>query len=86
MNPPRELKDCTGTVLKVGSFVAYNQSGNIVPGQIMKIFPKWSKVTWHPGVQWDGSFRVKNLLTNKISVVKRAESMMAIVNLEGAIK
>jgi len=72
------IPDCNGRRLNVGAYVAYNQSGNIQPGQITKVLPRWRTVTWHPGRQWTGSFRVLNLITKEISTVKRPESMMVI--------
>jgi hypothetical protein len=74
----RELKDCRGTPIVVGSKVAYNQSGNVVPGEVLKINGSWRQETW--GLVWDGSFKIKNLLhpQDKASKVKRPESMMVL--------
>lgn len=76
--PQHPIVDVNGRPLAVDVFVAYNQSGNIAPGKIEKVIPKWRTVTWHPGISWDGSFRVRNMITKALSVVKRPESMMVV--------
>lgn len=70
--------DCRGVVIKPGVHVAYNQSGNIRPGVVQKITGRPYKVSWYPGVQWRGTFFIKNDLDRKVSKVKRVESIMAI--------
>lgn len=72
------VTDCRGARLYVGSKVAYNRSGEVQPGEIAKIYPKWRKVTWGNGHQWDGSFRVVNALDGKTSVVKNHTSLMVL--------
>lgn len=70
--------DCRGVVIKPGVHVAYNQSGNIMPGVVQKITGRSIPVTWAPGVAWRGTFFIKNDLDGKVSKVKRVESIMAI--------
>lgn len=74
----KDLKDCRGRPIVVGAKVAYNQSGNVVPGEVTAIRGRFYQESWGPA--WDGYFLVKNLLhpKDKASKVKRPESMMVI--------
>lgn len=69
--------DCRGQIIKPGVHVAYNQSGNVVPGVVQNIKGSWYQETWGP--IWIGAFFIKNDLDGKVSRVKRAESMMVII-------
>lgn len=75
----KDLKDCRSNPIRVGSRVAYNQSGSVTLGIVKEIKGHYRQQSWGP--QWDGYFKVQNLLhpKDKASKVKRPESMMVLL-------
>jgi hypothetical protein len=67
------LYDAQHREIKPGVRVAFNQSGNVVPGVVKEVRVNRGRKTWHPYTIF-----VQSELYKKPSKVKRAESMMVI--------
>lgn len=70
--------DVQGKIICIGAKVAFNQSGNVVPGQVIKIRGGFYKESWGP--VWEGYFLVQNTLRpkDKESKVKSPTSILVL--------
>ena len=69
---PKCIKDCRGTILEVGQKVAYNYSGSVAYGEILKITSSVIHI-WRFAPHPNGMYT-----SNNVSKVKRPTGMMVI--------
>lgn len=67
------MKDNNGTEVLVGDMVAYNRSGDVVKGIVEKFQQKRAPRQW-----WYSTIYVRNVRDNKLSKVKRPQSLMVV--------